>query len=101
MYKKYKDLQDKLSNTLIRAKENGVVIDITADMKVKDVKIEDDSLLSVDRKSELEENIKKAFVKGQQKATEVAMQKTKEILWFDPNQLAGMLGGQGGFPGLK
>ena len=102
MYKKYQELQKKLSNTLIRAKEGGVVIDITADMKIKDVKIEDESLLSVDNKEQLEEAIKKAFIKGQQKATEVAMQKTKEILWFDPNQIASMFGWQGGgFPGLS
>ena len=102
MYKKYQELQKKLSNTLIRAKEGGVVIDITADMKIKDVKIEDESLLSVDNKEQLEEAIKKAFIKGQQKATEVAMQKTKEILWFDPNQIASMFGWQGGgFPGLN
>ena len=103
MYKKYQELQNKLSKTLIRAKEGGVVIDITADTKVKDVKIEDESLLSVERKEELEENIKKAIIKGQEKAQQVAMEKTKEILGFDPNQLAGMLGGgqQGwGFPGL-
>jgi len=102
MYKKYQDLQKKLANTLIRAKQDGVVIDITADMKIKKVSIEDESLLSVDNKEKLEEAIKQAFVKGQQKATEVAMEKTKEILGFDPNQLAGMLGGgQGGFPGLN
>ena len=102
MYKKYQDLQKKLANTLIRAKQDGVIIDITADMKVKKVTIEDESLLSVDNKEKLEEAIKQAFVKGQQKATEVAMEKTKEILGFDPNQLAGMLGGgQGGFPGLN
>ncbi len=104
MYKKYQELQTKLSKTLIRAKENGVVIDITADTKVKDVKIEDESLLSVDRKEELEQAIKWAIIKGQQKAQEVAMEKTKEILGFDPNQLAWMMWGGGaqwgGFPGL-
>jgi len=102
MYKKYQELQNKLAKTLIRAKEGGVIIDITADMKVKDVKIEDETLLSVDRKEELENAIKNAFIKWQQKAQEVAMQKTKEILGFDPNQLAGMMGGQWGwFPGLN
>ena len=103
MYKKYQELQSKLSKTLIRAKESGVIIDITADMKIKDVKVEDESLLSLDKKEQLEEAMKNAFIKGQQKAQEVAMEKTKEILGFDPNQLAWMLGGwQGGsgFPGL-
>ena len=102
MMKKYQELQGKLSKTLIRAKESGVIVDITADMKVKDVKIEDESLLSVDRKEELEQAVKNAFVKWQQKAQEVAMEKTKEILGFDPNQLAWMMWGQGGwFPGLS
>lgn len=103
MFKKYQELQKKLSNTLIRAKESGVIIDITADTKVKDVKIEDETLLSVDRKSELEENIKKAIIKWQEKAQQVAMDKTKEILWFDPKQLTSMLWwGQGGwFPNLN
>ena len=102
MYKKYQELQNKLSKTLIRAKENGVVIDITADTKVKDVKIEDESLLSVDRKEDLEQAIKGAIVKWQQKTQEVAMEKTKEILGFDPAQLMWwMWGGQWGFPGLS
>ena len=92
MYKKYQELQKKLASTLIRAKQDGVVIDITADMKVKKVTIEDESLLSVENKEKLEEAIKQAFIKGQQKATEVAMQKTKEILGFDPNQIASMFG---------
>ena len=101
MYKKYQELQNKLEKTLIRAKESGVIVDITASMKIKDVKIEDESLITPERKEELENAIKNAFIKGQQKAQEVAMEKTKEILGFDPNQLAGMLGGQWGwFPGL-
>ena len=74
-------------------------IDIAND--IKKVTIEDDSLLSVENKEKLEEAIKQAFVKGQQKATEVAMEKTKEILGFDPNQLASMFGGNWGFPGLN
>jgi len=102
MYKKYQELQKKLANTLIRAKQDGVVIDITADMKVKEVTIEDESLLSLENKEKLEEAIKQAFIKGQQKATEVAMQKTKEILGFDPNEITKMFWSwMGGFPGLN
>ena len=103
MYSKYQELQNKLSKTLIRAKESWVVIDITADIKVKDVKIEDESLLSLDKKEELETAIKNAIIKWQQKAQEVAMAKTKEILWFDPTQLGSMLwwAGGGWFPWLQ
>jgi len=101
MYEKYQELQKKLANTLIRSKQDGVVIDMTADMKVKKVSIEHESLLSYYNKEVLEEAIKQAFVKGQQKATEVAMEKTKEILGFDPNDITKMFGGWGWFPGLN
>ena len=37
--------------------------------------------------------------KAQNKAQEVVAQQTKEILWVDTNDLAGMLG-WGGLPGL-
>jgi hypothetical protein len=40
-----------------------------------------------------------AIQKAQNKAQEVVAQQTKEILWVDTNDLAGMLG-WGGLPGL-
>ncbi|MBS8122092.1 YbaB/EbfC family nucleoid-associated protein [Candidatus Vampirococcus lugosii] len=95
MYHKYKKLQEVMKNTIIRARESGVLIDITAEMKVKDVKIEDETLLDPSRKEDIENAIKAAIEKGQTKAQEVAMQKTKEILGFDPNDLANMMGGGG------
>lgn len=96
MYDKYKELQEALQKIIIRAKEDGVVIDINGEQKVKNVTIEDTALLSVDQKERLERAIKSAFEKGQTKAQEIAMQKTKDILGFDPNDLAGMMGGMGG-----
>lgn len=99
MYDKYKKLQDALKKLIIRAKESGVVIDITGEQKVKTVTIEDEELLAVDRKEDLEHAIKACFEKWQAKAQEIAMQKTKEILGFDPNDLAGMMWGMwGGMP---
>lgn len=91
MFDKYRKLQEVLKNTVIRAREWGILIDITAEMKVKDVKIEDENLLNPAMKETLEKAIKSAFEKWQTKAQEIAMQKTKEILWFDPNDLAGMM----------
>jgi hypothetical protein len=35
------------------------------------------------------------MAKAQTKAQEVVQEKTKEILWMDPNDLAGMLWGLG------
>lgn len=102
MYDKYKKLQDALKKLIIRAKNDWVVIDITGEQKLKSVTIEDEELLSVDRKDDLERAIKGAFEKGQAKAQEVSMQKTKEILGFDPNDLAWMMwwGGMPNIPGL-
>lgn len=93
MYDKYKKLQDALKKLLIRAKENGVIVDMTGEQKLKEIVIEDESLLSPANKGILEQSIKTAFDKAQTKAQEVAMQKTKEILGFDPNDIAGMMGG--------
>lgn len=111
MYDKYKALQKALQNLVIRAKEwkyisNGeeidwaVVVDITWEMKLRDLSINDESLLSIDKKSELEEIIVKTFQKAQIKAQEVVAEKTKEILWFDPNDMASMMAG-GWMPGLN
>ncbi len=96
MFDNYKKLQKSLENTIIRSREWGVMIDISAAMKVRDVKIEDDSLLNPSMKETLEENIKKAIIKAQEKAQQVAMEKTKEVLGFDPNDLASMMGGMWG-----
>lgn len=105
MYDKYKKLQDALKKLVIRAKEDGVIIEITWEQKVRNVEIEDTDLLSVENKERLERAIKAAIEKWQAKAQEIAMQKTKEILWFDPNDLAGMMWGMGWgngwFPGMN
>lgn len=80
MYDKYKKLQKALKKIIIRAKEDGVQIDLTGEQKVKSVTIVDEDLLAPERKEEIEKAIKACFEKGQAKAQEVSMQKTKEIL---------------------
>jgi len=109
MFTKYKQLDKKLKSLIIRAKEwtftqDGeeqpqVVIDISWEMKIKDLHINDESLFTPSRKSELENLLITAIQKAQNKAQEVVAEQTKEILWVDTNDLAGMLGG-GGLPGL-
>lgn len=112
MYDKYKKLQDALKNIIIRAKEVqdfngnelGILIDISGETKIKDIQIHDPAnTLSDDVKKHLEKCMKIAFEKGQAKAQEIAQEKTKEILGFDPSQLAGMMGGNGmpNIPGLS
>ncbi|MDP4011507.1 MAG: YbaB/EbfC family nucleoid-associated protein [Candidatus Roizmanbacteria bacterium] len=99
MYDKYKKLQEALQKIIIRARENGIIIDMTAEQKVKSVQIEDTELLNPEHKEVLEKALKVAFEKAQAKAQEVAMQKTKDILGFDPNDLASMMAG-GNMPKL-
>lgn len=60
-------------------------------MKLKDFKINDTSLLDLSKKEFLEDLVLKAFQKAQNKAQEIAAEKTKDILGFDPSNLAGML----------
>ncbi len=116
MYDKYKELQKALKNLVIRAKEweytdedwekkSSIIIDMTWEMKVRDFKVNNLELLDPSKKEELEELVVKAFQKAQNKAQEVAAEKTKEVLWFDPSNLAWMLGGGNwwwipGIPGL-
>ena len=109
MFTKYKQLDKKLKSLIIRAKEwkymedgeekDSVVIDISWEMKLKDLHINDESLLNLSRKSDLESLLVAAIQKGQNKAQEVVAEQTKEILWVDPNDLAGMMWGWG-LPGL-
>ena len=113
MYDKYKELQKALKNLVIRAKEgeftdkNGekassIVIDMTGEMKIRDFKVNELALLDPSKKEVLEELVVKAFQKAQNKAQEVAAEKTKDILGFDPSNLTGMLGGGngGGIPNI-
>ena len=72
-----------------------VVIDISWEMKIKDLHINDESLFTPGRKSELENLLITAIQKAQNKAQEVVAEQTKEILWVDTNDLAGMLGWSG------
>lgn len=112
LYDKYKTLQDKLKNLLIRAKEwsftdtdgsqrdDAIVVEMSGEMKLSNFTINDTTLLSVDKKQVLESLIVKCFVKAQTKAQEVVADKTKEILGFDPSDMAGMMA-WGKIPGMN
>lgn len=109
MYDKYKQLEKVLKNLVIRAKEgkyddNGeekdsIIVDISGEMKLKEISINDPVLFDYEKKEDLEELIKAAFQKAQNKAQEVVAEKTKEVMGVDTNDLAGMLGGA--MPGLN
>ena len=101
MYDKYKQLEKVLKNLVIRAKEgkydeegeekDAIIVDISGEMKLKDIKINDPALFDYEKKEDLEELIKAAFQKAQNKAQEVVAEKTKEVMGVDTNDLASML----------
>ncbi|MDR0608386.1 MAG: YbaB/EbfC family nucleoid-associated protein [Candidatus Peribacteria bacterium] len=109
MYDKYKQLEKVLKNLVIRAKEgkyddsgtekDAIIVDISGEMKLRDLQINDLSLLDPSQKKHVEQLLISAIQKAQNKAQEVVAEKTKEILGVDTNDLAGMLTG-GGMPGL-
>jgi len=110
MYDKYKTLQKTLKNLVIRAKEgkftgadgeeqDAIIVDISGEMKLRDIKINDMALLDPSKKSELESVILKCFQKAQDKAQEIVGEKTKEVLGVDPSDMASML--WGGMPGMN
>ena len=111
LYDKYKTLQKALGNLIIRGKEgkfiaqdgteqDAIVVDISGEMKLKDLKINDESLLSPAKREHLEKIIVTCFQKAQVKAQEIVGEKTKEILGFDPSDMANMMWG-GWMPGLS
>lgn len=111
MYDKYKALQKALKNLVIRGKEgkfiwtdgteqDAIVVDISGEMKLRELHINDDALLDPSKKAHLESLITSCFQKAQTKAQEIVGEKTKEILGVDPSDMASMLGG-GGMPGLS
>ena len=112
MYDKYKALQNALKNLVIRGKEwkfigddgndeDAIIVDISWEMKLKSLKINDVSLLDPKKKEQLEDIIVKCFQKAQTKAQEVVAEKTKEILWFDPSDMANMMAWWGWIPWLN
>ncbi len=73
---------------------------MSGEMKVSNLAINDTSLLSPDKKELLESLIIRCIQKAQNKAQEVVAEKTKEILGFDPSDMAGMMAG-GKIPGMS
>jgi DNA-binding protein YbaB len=111
MYDKYKTLQNALKNLVIRGKEgkftdsegneaDAVIVDISGEMKLRDLKINDTNLLNPAKKEQLEALITSCFQKAQTKAQEIAAEKTKEVLGFDPSNIGNMLGWWG-IPGMS
>jgi DNA-binding YbaB/EbfC family protein len=81
LQKRAKEVQKELKNTEVEATSvDGLVsIVFTADQKIKQVKI-DVSLMTADKKSELEEKIVRVTSEGLSRVQAVAAEKTKGLM---------------------
>lgn len=89
LYDKYKKLQEALKNLIIRSNEEDVTVDMSGEMDVTDIVIWESYWLPEDVKKKLENAFIAAYRKAKTKAQQVAMEKTKEVLGFDPNDMLG------------
>jgi DNA-binding protein YbaB len=81
LQKKAKEVQRDLKNTEIEASstDGTVVVVLSADQKIKEIKV-DESLLSPDKKSEIEDKLVKVVSEGLSRAQAVAAEKTKSLM---------------------
>ncbi len=81
LQKKAKQVQKDLKNTEVEAKSTDglVTVVLSANQKIKSIKI-DDSLISVDKKKELEDKIVRVISEGLSRAQAVAADKTKGLM---------------------
>jgi len=81
LQKKAKEVQKQLRNTEIEAKSADGLISVvfSADQKMKELKI-DPSLLSAEKKNELEEKLVRVISEGMSRVQAVAAEKTKGLM---------------------
>lgn len=91
LQKKAKEVQKELRNTEIEAKSTDGLLGVvfSADQKIKEVKI-NESLLSVERKKELEEKLVRVISEGLSRVQAVAAEKTKGLMGEMGINLPGM-----------
>ncbi len=91
LQKKAKEVQKELRNTEIEAKSTDGLISIvfSADQKIKEIKI-DESLLSSERKRELEDKLVRIISEGLSRVQAVAAEKTKGLMGEMGINLPGM-----------
>ena len=81
LQKKAREVQKELKNTEVEARSSDGLISVvfTADQKVRSVEI-DLSLLSADRKRDLEEKMTRVISEGLSRVQAVAAEKTKGLM---------------------
>ena len=89
MMTKMKQLQEKLDRTLIKSKEDWIIVEFTASWNIMNVDFEDESIIW--DKERLKKAILTAVDKWLKKWKEVTEQKTQEIVWVDLSNMGSML----------
>jgi DNA-binding protein YbaB len=79
LQKKAKEIKKKLKNLHIEAEANGIVVTISAEQEVIDVKIPEE-MMKAENHKQLQDNLKEAFNKGIKKSQEVAANEMKDLM---------------------
>lgn len=81
LQKKAKEIQKNLRDTEIEAKSSNGLVAVVYNGEQKMVSVEiDQSLLSPDRKTELEQTLIRVAAEAQSRAQSIAAEKTKEVM---------------------
>lgn len=81
LQKQAKKIKSELKNLHIEAETEGIIVTITGEQEVLDVKIPE-TMLTSENKAALEKSLIKAFNKGVKKAQEVAAERMRGMMNF-------------------
>lgn len=79
LQKQAKEIKKKLKNLHIEAEVEGIVVVISAEQEVIDVRIPE-AMMSADNHKNLQEKLKEAFNKGIKKSQEVAAHEMRDLM---------------------
>jgi DNA-binding protein YbaB len=79
LQKQAKQVKKKLKSLHVEAEVNGIKVVISAEQEIIDIQIPDE-LLSPEKKTELQKNLKEAVAKAMKKSQEVAASEMREIM---------------------
>ncbi len=91
LQKEAKKVKSELKNLHIEAEVDGIVVTVSAEMEVIDVKL-DEKWLAADKKDEVQKKLQEAINKGLKKAQEVAAEKMQALMGGLGMDLPGMPG---------
>jgi len=79
LQKKAKDIKKKLKNLHIEAESNGIVVVISAEQEIIDVRVSEE-MMKPENQKKLQDSLKEAFNKAVKKSQEVAAHEMKDLM---------------------